>query len=134
MRKKNLLISRIKMQKKVVAIVMAFSLFFSGVSVSGAEKNTIRENYAITTSEEKSLTAKQKEQIKKEDAERFEQIENVKASKKNSDKRTVVKELKKYRTENSNTYLLSDGSKKIEIFGEDIRFKEDGKYVEYNSS
>ena len=32
----------------------------------------------------------------------------------------VVKEIKKLRTENSNTYLMSDKTKKLEIYAEDI--------------
>ena len=39
----------------------------------------------------------------------------------------VVKELKDERTKNSNTYLMSDGSKKLEWYGDDIRYKENGK-------
>jgi len=46
----------------------------------------------------------------------------------------VVKEIKKERTENSNTYLMSDGSKKLELFATDIRYKEDGKWVDYDTT
>lgn len=46
----------------------------------------------------------------------------------------VVKEIKKERTENTNTYLLSDGSKKMEIFAEDIRYKEEGRWKNYDTS
>lgn len=46
----------------------------------------------------------------------------------------VVKEIKRERTENTNTYLLSDGSKKMEIFAEDIRYKENGKWKNYDTS
>ena len=45
-----------------------------------------------------------------------------------------VKELTDERTENSNTYLMSDGTKKKEIFLEDIRYKENGEFVDYDSS
>ena len=45
----------------------------------------------------------------------------------------VVKEIKKERTENSNTYLMSDGSKKLELFAMDIRYKENGKWVDYDT-
>ena len=37
---------------------------------------------------------------------------------------TVVRELTQLRTESSNTYELSDGSRRAEIFGEPIRFKD----------
>ena len=40
---------------------------------------------------------------------------------------TVVKELTDERTENSNTYLLSDGSKKTELFLSNIRYEKDGQ-------
>ena len=43
----------------------------------------------------------------------------------------VVKELKDERTKNSNTYLMSDGSKKLEWYGDDIRYKENGKWKDY---
>lgn len=46
---------------------------------------------------------------------------------------SVVKELTEERTENSNTYLMSDGSKKLEILGENIRYKENGKLKDYNT-
>ena len=41
----------------------------------------------------------------------------------------VKKELVNERTKNSNTYLLSDGTKRTEIFSENIRYKENGKWV-----
>ena len=47
---------------------------------------------------------------------------------------TIVKELADERTENSNTFLMSDGSKQLEIFSEDIRYKKNGKMLEYDSS
>lgn len=53
-------------------------------------------------------------------------------NRKTQEKVTVVKELVDERTENSNTYLLSDGSKQAEIFTDSIRFEKDGGLVEYN--
>lgn len=47
---------------------------------------------------------------------------------------TVIKELVDERTENSNTYLMSDGSKKLEILGENIRYEENGKLRDYDTS
>jgi hypothetical protein len=55
-----------------------------------------------------------------------------KENRKTQEKVTVVKELVDERTENSNTYLLSDGSKQAEIFTDSIRFEKDGGLVEYN--
>ena len=46
----------------------------------------------------------------------------------------VVKELTSERTENSNTYLLSDGSKQKEIFTDNVRFRKNGELVEYNTT
>ncbi len=46
----------------------------------------------------------------------------------------AIKEIKSERTENSNTYLMSDGSKKLEIFSENIRYEKDGKWIDYDSS
>lgn len=45
-----------------------------------------------------------------------------------------VKELTSERTENSNTYLLSDGSKQKEIFTDNVRFRKNGELVEYNTT
>lgn len=44
----------------------------------------------------------------------------------------VVRELEELRTKNSTTYLLSDGSRKLEISGMNIRYEEDGKLIDYN--
>ena len=49
------------------------------------------------------------------------------AQKAADNKVTVVKELTDERTENSNTYLLSDGSKKTELFLSNIRYEKDGE-------
>ena len=57
---------------------------------------------------------------------------NVDVSKNIDEQPEVVKELKSERTENSNTYLMSDGSKKLEIANEDIRYKENGKWKDYD--
>ena len=46
---------------------------------------------------------------------------------------TVVKELIDERTENSNTYLLSDGSKKTELFLSNIRYEKDGQLKDYEN-
>lgn len=47
---------------------------------------------------------------------------------------TEVKELVDERTENSNTYLLSDGSKRVDICSQKIRYQEKGRLKEYDSS
>lgn len=55
-------------------------------------------------------------------------------AKKAKEKITEVRELTGERTENTNTYLMSDGSKKLEVFGENIRYKEKGRWKEYDNS
>lgn len=60
--------------------------------------------------------------------------ESEKENKKAKEKATVVKELKEERTENSNTYLLSDGSKRTDIYSENVRYEENGKLVKYDST
>ena len=56
----------------------------------------------------------------------------AKENKKN-EKVTVVKELSDERTVNSNTYLLSDGSKKKEMFLSNIRYEKDGKLIDFEN-
>ena len=58
---------------------------------------------------------------------------NAKGEEKDKKEVTVVKELVDERTENSNTYLLSDGSKRAEIFTENIRYREGNSLVEYDN-
>lgn len=50
------------------------------------------------------------------------------------EKVTVVKELTGERTESTNTYLMSDGSKKMEVYGENIRYKEKGRWKDYDNT
>ncbi len=45
---------------------------------------------------------------------------------------TVVKELEDLRTADSSTYLLSNGFKRVEYYSDNIRYEEDGKYIDYN--
>lgn len=43
----------------------------------------------------------------------------------------IVKELKDKRTEYSDTYLLSNGTKRVRIYPGKVRYKEDGNLKEY---
>ncbi|MCR5736688.1 MAG: DNRLRE domain-containing protein [Eubacterium sp.] len=61
------------------------------------------------------------------------QPRKVEAKKESSTEIKVVKELANERTENSNTYLLSDGSKKTELFFSNIRYKENGELIDYDN-
>ena len=49
------------------------------------------------------------------------------------EKPKVLKELKDERTQNSNTYLMSDGSKKTEIHTDSIRFKDKGELSDFST-
>ena len=61
-------------------------------------------------------------------------VDDGKNSQKAADNKvTVVKELTDERTENSNTYLLSDGSKKTELFLSNIRYEKDGQLKDYEN-
>lgn len=44
----------------------------------------------------------------------------------------VIRELKEFRTTDSTTYLLSDGSRKLEINSSNIRYEKDGELIDYN--
>lgn len=44
----------------------------------------------------------------------------------------VIRELKEFRTADSTTYLLSDGSRKLEINSSNIRYEKDGEFIDYN--
>lgn len=49
------------------------------------------------------------------------------------DEYEIIKELVNERTENSNTYLLKSGAKKLVMFSDDVRYEdEDGEFVDYN--
>lgn len=50
------------------------------------------------------------------------------------EKAKIVKELKNERTENSDTYQLSDGSKELKLYSENIRYNENGKLLTYDTS
>lgn len=58
----------------------------------------------------------------------------TKTEKKENKKKKVVKELKSEQTENSNTYLMSDGTRKMEIYRDNIRYREKGTLKEYDST
>lgn len=59
---------------------------------------------------------------------------NIETKKEFLKEATIVKELEDERTEKSNTYLMSDGTKKLEIYEENIRYKEKGKWKNYDNT
>lgn len=63
-----------------------------------------------------------------------EENSRAKEKKDSINKASVVRELKNERTENSSTFLLSDGSKKLVFSPEKTRFKEEGKLIDYDTS
>ena len=123
---------RRKMLKRTCAVVLSMALAVTGVNVDGIY--TAAAENRETVQDETKITAEQKEEARKEDEKVREELKKTKEKKEKNEKATVVKELKDFRTSNSTTYLLSDGSRKLEIYGEDIRYKEDGKYVDYDPS
>lgn len=122
---------RRKMLKSTCAVVLSIALTVTGVNVDGIYTTAGKQE---TVQGETKITVAQKEKARKEDAKVREELKQTKIRKEKNKKATVVKELKDFRTSNSTTYLLSDGSRKLEIYGEDIRYKENGKYVDYDPS
>lgn len=94
----------LKMKRKVISLVLIIALLITGLNLDMMSQST----YAA---QEKS-----------------------KESNKTEEKVTIVKELTDERTENSNTYLMSDGSKQAEIFTENIRFRKEGELIDYDST
>lgn len=60
------------------------------------------------------------------------QADIISETENNTENVTKVKELIDERTINSNTYLMSDGSKSMEIYAESIRYEEFGQLIEYD--
>lgn len=57
--------------------------------------------------------------------------ENVQDTKETKEP-TIVKELEDLRTASSSTYLLSNGSRRLELYGADIRYEKNGKFLDYD--
>ena len=60
------------------------------------------------------------------------QAKNINTDKNGKTEPVAIKELKKERTVDSNTYLLNNGMKKTVYYTDDIRYEEDGKVKAYN--
>ena len=123
---------RRKMLKSTCAVVLSIALAVTGLNIDGI--CNVEANNQEAVQNELKVTAAQKEEAQKEDEKVREKLKQTKISRETNKKATVVKELKSFRTSNSTTYLLSNGSRKLEIYGEDIRYKENGKYVDYDPS
>lgn len=94
-----------KLSKKITALILTLTLTVTGLSPDVIFNNVNAEQ---TTSEITKDTPKE-------------------------NKVTVIKEMLDERTADSSTYLMSDGSKKTELYAENIRYKENGQYIEYNT-
>lgn len=126
---------RVKKLRSIWAILLSLTLIVSGLSIENLAHivNAKQEDTSVKKNEF-VITEEQKNAAKDEDEKQMKYIKNIKKSKANSKKRTVVKELKKLRTSASSTYLLSDGSRKLEIYGSDKYFKKSGEYVAYDTN
>lgn len=126
---KKILISKIRRDKKrFVSFLMCIILVGTSISIDGLGK----EISAKENSYSQELSKEDKEAINKKREKLIDGYNKVKESKKENKKSKVVKEIKDLRTANTNTYLMSDGSRRLEMFSNNIRFKEDGKYKDYN--
>lgn len=93
-----------KRLKKIVAIFMIVTMVMANVNL---DFSSLFQNNKKTDVEVQAKETKEKEP-------------------------TVVKELEYLRTADSSTYLLSNGSKRLEFYGEDIRYEKDGEFIDYN--
>lgn len=120
-----------KLINQVCAVVVANAILISGLNINYVSC-VANVNQKELVQNEINVTANQKKEAKEQDDKISNQLKATKASKEKSKNPQVVKELKEFNTANSTTYLLSNGDRRLEIYGEDIRYKENGKYVEYN--
>ncbi len=98
-----------KMLKRVTAVLLSVILMATGINMESFYDFMKAEKSTLTTE------VKGKEKQTKQEKEP-----------------TVVKELKDLRTEDSSTYLLSNGFKRVEYYSDNIRYEKDGKYIDYN--
>ena len=95
--------------KKIISVILAVTMVITGVNMESFYDFIKAEKSTLTTE------VKGKEKQTKQEKEP-----------------TVVKELKDLRTEDSSTYLLSNGFKRVEYYSDNIRYEKDGKYIDYN--
>lgn len=107
-----------KIKRRILSIVLTMAIVLTGTGIS-----TLADTVKVNASSEITSNESKTENL----------ITDNSASQKEVKIPKVVKEIKSKRTKNTNTYLLSDGTKKLEIFAEDIRYKENGKWKEYNA-
>ena len=105
--------TRSRKLKRITAVMLSVSLLVTGInfnitSYAATENQQLEKNEIQLTEKDKNEARKQDKKIKKE-------LKKTKDSKKNNKKATIIKEIEELRTANSTTYLLSDGSRKLEI-------------------
>ncbi len=93
-----------KVLRRILSLILVMTMLVTGLGLD------MMEEFVFATQKAKKVEDNQRDEVK------------------------VVKELVNERTESSNTYLMSDGSKKLEILGENIRYEENGKLKDYDTS
>lgn len=133
MKKRRKLHINSKVLKGISSIVLSVVLGVTGLNV-GALANAVSVNQELITeaSDAPETTAEQKEVKAKTALVKQEQVLEAEENTKKAAK--VVKELKSLRTTNSSTFLLSDGSKRLELYGADIRYEKNGGVIDYDPS
>lgn len=115
-----------KIFKRVWTLILVLSIVVTSVKL---------EAFAYSDSKSKDAVQEVKEEpteVLTDDVANYETEETETETNHNKKKPSVVKELKKLRTADSSTYLLSNGSKRLEISGQKIHYKKNGKYEKYN--
>lgn len=120
-----------KIAKQGMTLVLALAVAVSGMQKPVDAGTTEQKHQNVTTQTTdniKNQTEQTEDGAKSTDANTVQ-----KTDAEGKAEPVVVKELKKKRTENSNTYLLNNGMKKTEYYSDSIRFKdENGKLKDYN--
>lgn len=125
-----------KNKRRIISLFMIFAVTFTGVEfsninyITGAPEQSA-EGQAQSTGQIQ-LTEKQKRDAERAKQEARDDLKRAEKRKQENKKATVVKELKSLRTSNSTTYLLSDGSRKLDLYSQNIRFKKNGKFYDYD--
>ena len=98
-----------RLLKKFTSVMLAVTMVMTGVNMESFHDFMKAEKSTLTT----EVKGKEKQSKKEKEP-------------------TVVKELEDLRTADSSTYLLSNGFKRVEYYSDNIRYEEDGKYIDYN--
>ncbi|MFQ9515600.1 MAG: RHS repeat-associated core domain-containing protein [Eubacterium sp.] len=113
-------IMKIKLFEKTCAFILVITMILTEINLDTLAYSINKNNERTRTKTNVEAVMGLKNQIRLE------------TNKKTKKEPTVVKELEDLRTADSSTYLLSDGSKKLEIYGTKIHCEENGRYIDYN--